>query len=363
MPIIRFKRALTRLEEKNFTNAYKDLSLVLLLNPLHQQAYYYRAITYKYCGAYTHAISDLNQAQELAFENSLLYLQRGICYKFIGNFKFAIADLDKAQELDPENSIIYYERGLTYKKMAQYKPAIKDLKRVLKINPENSLAMLKLGSIYSKNSKSTLAIKAMDTIIEANPETYQAYKIRGINLYLQEKIEDAIKDLTKSLQLKPDYRDAAIRLEHILNNLTSTNVEKINKFIIQIAIFKLPETMQIPLLKKCLDKTTILGQYFAKFKKSENNNSAINTLNQKKTEKEDMDRVIDSIIASIKQINFDDSATDSISQMISRLKLIDPKFKLSEIAPTVKNIFENNSQLQNASSELTSTPNNAAFKL
>ena len=82
--------------------------------------------------------------------------------------------------------------------------------------PEKSqLAMDKGISLMYDKSRFAEAVEQFDQAIKYNKDNFEAYYYRGCAKFNMNKLNDAIVDLEKALEIKPGYADAEFTLGRI----------------------------------------------------------------------------------------------------------------------------------------------------
>ena len=142
------------------------------------------------------------------------YYYRGLIYSDFPNFKQQeIADYTKAIEIEPNHFSAYTARGNVFRALKQNKSAIDDYTKAIecKLQPSNrSLAYMFYlrGIVYLDEKKATLAITDLTRSIELNPNYENAYLARGV--VYQDLIKDdgkARADYVKAKELRSNPDD------------------------------------------------------------------------------------------------------------------------------------------------------------
>lgn len=142
---------------------------------------------------------------------------------FNSDFQFPIGKNVESTTKDNSNPSTYSKNS----NKEREKKTIEDEKQYEleeKAEAENKIAMLdkaeadkqkaledeynKGHDIYDSGSDKTECIKVMDDILSKDDKFYKAYTLKGIALCdtnLQNRFQDAIKNLDKALEIKPDY--------------------------------------------------------------------------------------------------------------------------------------------------------------
>ena len=114
----------------------------------------------------------------------------------------AIISFTLAIEADSNYADAYFERGkLDFYDLMQKDEGLKNLKKSLNLNPQNEKYLLELAACYNHIDKKDLTLDYCNRALEINPNSCEAYRIRS---YTRENHDEAIVDLTKAIELKPD---------------------------------------------------------------------------------------------------------------------------------------------------------------
>ena len=105
---------------------------------------------------------------------------RGIVQKQLGHLEAALADLNDVLESEPNYCEAYYGRATIHSLLENWKAAADDYSNYLRHRTDRSL-------------------------------DYDTFLLRGLALHRTERFEDAVADLTKAIELKPDDGSTYIR--------------------------------------------------------------------------------------------------------------------------------------------------------
>jgi len=140
------------------------------------------------------------------------YFSTGQVYYNMGKYEEAIMEYSKAIEIAPDNMDAYLMRGATYADINQPGPAIEDLTRFLDAIPGAAAVLSIRGSVYLTEGDFDKSIEDFNKAIEIDPSDASYYYNRAIAYHdrarerkSREDYTQAIKDLTKTLEIKPEY--------------------------------------------------------------------------------------------------------------------------------------------------------------
>ena len=203
--------------EEKYTEAVKEYTKAIELNPEYFEAYGNRGNAYADLGRYKEAIRDYNKVIELNPEGWLAYYNRGDVYADLERYDEAIRDYNKAIEINPNYAKLYYNRGIAYYELEKYINAIRDYTRAIEIDPKAVNAYIDRGIVYEELGRYEDAIRDFSTAIEINPEAADAYYHRGLTYEYLKQYSEAIKDYRRVLEIDPHDKAARNNLEILRN--------------------------------------------------------------------------------------------------------------------------------------------------
>lgn len=86
------------------------------------------------------------------------------------------------------------------------------LKKVFELYPDNKDVLLQLVDFYVRNNKLQEALSYINLAKSKDPNNHALYWAEGVLYMKQEKYEEAVSDLMKSIELKPDLYDTQFNL-------------------------------------------------------------------------------------------------------------------------------------------------------
>ena len=186
-------------------------------------------------GIYFSRSGDLDRALRaldaaLRFDPSyaLAYAGRATVRSQRGDHQGAIEDASRAIELDPKMPHAYYNRGVAYGRLRNWEQAAADYTQALRLAPTlgNGVARHNRGSALMAEGKLDDAIKDFTRVIELNPKNTPSYFNRSLAYERANRIEEAITDLKSVLELTPNFMEAhrlsAMFLGRLLSSPPST---------------------------------------------------------------------------------------------------------------------------------------------
>ena len=169
-------------------------------------------------GRWEDALVHLDEALALNPKDAHAYFYRGLAHGGLGNLNAAIRDLNSARKFGPEDSALLTNLGTCYLRKGQFAAALKEYKKALKMNPKDARALLNVGIVYAKQAESApprsaprlaaRALESLDKAIIRDPRLPEAYHERGLFLAAQDRLPEAIEDLTYAINLDSSYTEA-----------------------------------------------------------------------------------------------------------------------------------------------------------
>ncbi|HNC45434.1 MAG TPA: tetratricopeptide repeat protein, partial [Acidobacteriota bacterium] len=154
--------------KEDSTQAIKDLTEAIRLNPRIDKSYSARGAAYSSKGEYDQAIVDLTEAIRLNPENSSAYNIRAFAWGKKGHYQKAIADANETIRLDPKFASAYQHRGYAYLKQTNLTQAIEDCTKAIQFDSENGRAYATRGQAYAAQGKRELALADYRKALEVN---------------------------------------------------------------------------------------------------------------------------------------------------------------------------------------------------
>ena len=137
-------------------------------------------------------------------------------HNMYSDYKAAISKYNKAIQLKPDYILAYAARGRVFKLMNDETNAKKDLEKVIALFPILTAEAYHARAIAKFGLKDQQgAINDLTKAIELNPNYIAAYRARGIMLKDIRDIDKAIADFNEVIRVSPDYADVYYHLGKI----------------------------------------------------------------------------------------------------------------------------------------------------
>lgn len=150
------------------------------------------------------------------------YTMRGIAHLYANQIESAMYDFNMAIQTDDVFDYAWKSRSFLYFISGQLIQAERDIRRALEINPTGEY-FNDLGNIISQQDNSNP--ESLDYYLKAtelNPDVEQYWYNYGSDLAEKGKLNEAIEAFNKSIELNPNYEDAIVNREHVIEFLNSS---------------------------------------------------------------------------------------------------------------------------------------------
>ena len=172
------------------------------------ESYYQSAKQYQEDELYQSAINDYNQCIAIYSDRDSIFAFIAQCYYEQQDYENAIRNFSKAIDFsNSQNADYFFERGKSYSKLTQHIQAQSDFDEAISIDPSNANFHLSQGDDFFLQGRYDSAKQAYIKYLDLNLN-YIGYYKRGNANYKLRKLDDAIKDYTKSIELNQTYSNA-----------------------------------------------------------------------------------------------------------------------------------------------------------
>lgn len=163
-------------------------------------------------------LETLAQKLDAANPSVPLYLERALEYYTVQDYDAAMEDINKYLELSPESTLGYFLRAQIKIRQLEafastgqeksaaalqigYNAALSDLETVVQRIPNFKYAYYNIGYIYMLEQNYVKAEEAFTKALKIDPDFGEALFNRGVTYIKQEKVQQAISDLSRAGEL------------------------------------------------------------------------------------------------------------------------------------------------------------------
>jgi tetratricopeptide (TPR) repeat protein len=196
-----FSQGSTRFEAKDFAGALKSFETQIKITE-----------SDKYAGAV----------------DTGMYYNAGLAATNSGNYNEAIKLFEKCAEMKYMGITPYYQIYESLLGLGDTVKAEATLKNLTNIFPDDKTITLQLIDLYIKSNKNDEALKYIKVAKENDPSNYSLYFAAGIMFLNQNRYDEAIPELTKSIELKSDLFDSQYGLGAAYINKAADMFKKAN---------------------------------------------------------------------------------------------------------------------------------------
>ena len=165
----------------NFTEAEKEVSRTLELNPNYAMAYILRSNLSLAKGQPNEAISQIRRALDLDPFSLLCNNKLSSAYYFARDYKRSLDQIKKTLELEPSASFLYSDMGVLYAQLGMYDDALAACQKGIILQKDNPSALASLGLTYALWGKKKEALWVLDTLNhQAETRYVQPYSVASI---------------------------------------------------------------------------------------------------------------------------------------------------------------------------------------
>jgi len=169
-------------------------------------------------GDYQKAIDRFTDLITISPNNADAYKNRGVSYMKVDQFDLAIKDFEKAKDIFPELKGLYSNLGVAWYYKKDYEKAIENYNIEIQMAPENSVAYFNRALCLSELNKNKEALDDLTRTLEIKPDFYWAICYKGDLLAKQGNTEEAIKAYKEAISQNVEDTYATEKLSRLQGN-------------------------------------------------------------------------------------------------------------------------------------------------
>jgi tetratricopeptide (TPR) repeat protein len=199
--------AYNQLLSNDFQSSVRHYTDALEYDPNTVEAYNGRGQAYFQLRKFPEALADFSKAIEAGIVTPKLFLNRGKCLVILNRAAEAMPDLNRSIELEPKSPEAFYFRGLADEKEGNLEKAISDYGQAIKLNPNYVEAMVNRGLLLAKSTRYAEAVDDYSAAFAISAPQVQPMILnnRAFSLLKSGKLDEALKDANKALEINPNY--------------------------------------------------------------------------------------------------------------------------------------------------------------
>ena len=171
--------------------------------PYLYEPYFFRGLAKFYLDDFTGAEADCTEAIQRNPFVVDCYQVRGLARISQGKFVEAISDYRSALKYAPSNEGLWHNLSLCYAHLKQYDEAIGVLDTLIAMAPSYTDGLNMRAQVYIQREDTVAALNDLEASLRINKYDSEVYATRALVYLRQERYEEADKDLTYAILLKP----------------------------------------------------------------------------------------------------------------------------------------------------------------
>lgn len=215
---VKLFKALNNFSLSDSSYVIESFNAALKENPDYAPGYFCRARFYEHLKLFEKAKDDHDRAVNLSPSFPLGYYLRGKFYNDLEEYNKAIADFTRVIEVDESYAPAFLERGIAYCSIGQFSRAIDDFEVALPAWPkweryfDKNLkifaAYLNRGSEKVKKQQYEEALRDLTRAVDLNPKFAEPYFNRGLAYLNLKSFDKAVAEFNEALDREPEYASA-----------------------------------------------------------------------------------------------------------------------------------------------------------
>ncbi|KAM5129116.1 tetratricopeptide repeat protein 6 [Mantella aurantiaca] len=200
------KHGMYYFENSNWSAAVQDFTAVIKQEFTNVKARTYRGRAYTKLSRYREAAEDFSAIVHLDPKNWMAFYYRGCllrkCYPqhALQDFSISVLLYDEFENLNS-----FLQRGILYTDLELWSEASYDFEHVLTLDRTVAVAHLNLGLIcLLHRGQYSQAVHHFSAAIKVDPLCIRAYLCRAQTYKQQKDLQNALKDITRAIHLRPD---------------------------------------------------------------------------------------------------------------------------------------------------------------
>lgn len=228
-------RGIARSDQGDFDRAISDYGEALRLKPGSAEVlasicafHFYRHTQSGIPNSLEKGLDSCNQAVKADPQYEPAYNNRAMVHLENGDNNLALIDLDRALQLKPTNVLALLNRSHVFAALNEWGRQAEDLAKAISLEPANpSLYRYRAREYYGEGGgyDVNLAIADLTKAIELKPDYVKALIDRG-NLWNKKQLSKAIQDFTRALQINPKCADCLYGRAHTYDAMKNNEMAR-----------------------------------------------------------------------------------------------------------------------------------------
>ncbi len=186
-------------ETQNFSDAIDQFNRAINLDPDFTKAYLARASVYEQMDSLGKAALDYRRASVFLHKNTDVHYKAGRLFNMTGKYDEALAMLNKATRIDKKNGNAFTEKAATYLALEDYDRSLRASDSALALK-KSAINYYQHGLAANKLENYPQAEHDFSLAVSSSPRFLEPYLSRARLFVMQNKLENAMKDVNKVLE-------------------------------------------------------------------------------------------------------------------------------------------------------------------
>lgn len=198
---------------RDYRGAIGKYAEAIVISPNYPQAHFFKGSAHLSLDENDEAIEELNAAFEQGFTPLKIHEIRWEAHYKKQNYDAALTDVEQGLKIEPNNKYLTVALGDIYRTQDSCQNAIDAYGKALAANPNLADVHYYVAACHSKlKNIEQQGIAAAEAINKNTKYAGEAYKLLGDALTVGKKPVEAIQAYERSLNVKPEARDAYVAL-------------------------------------------------------------------------------------------------------------------------------------------------------
>ncbi len=209
------KKGQAFLEQGKYERAIKLVKESLEINQEKVDSWILLGDSYDGIGRKKEALQAYNKALDLS-ENKLDILKKkGRTLYKMKRYDEAILCFEDVLELDSEAKEVWNNKALCHMRNGEYEESIESINNALSIDPDFEEALVNKALIFENMGEIQNALDVSKELVKSFPNKSEYYYFRGAYLTELERFDEALKSMSRAVELNPENERARVAISDI----------------------------------------------------------------------------------------------------------------------------------------------------
>ena len=210
--------------QKDYRNAVNKYAEAISISSDYPYAHFWKGYAHYYLEEYDPAIEELSMALDQGHKPIEVYKLRWFLNYNKQNYDAALNDVQKGLELEPANSSMSLGLGDIQHAKGNYQESVDAYKKAFQLDPNKGDAHYFMAVNYSKLGDSEQqGAFALDAVRKGTKYVGESYYLAGDSFQKAGKLNEAIENYKRAINVKPKTEEAYVRLSDIYRSQKRLN--------------------------------------------------------------------------------------------------------------------------------------------